>query len=233
MQPGSFVYVVSSSKEDHFAEMAAISMASLRMTNPGSSIVAVIDKECSQSPGLVEIHRIADKIIEQGAPFSDALTRSRYLKVNLRSYLAGDYIYLDSDTMILRSLADAWNTEGDIAAVSDLSDVFGQPYPFTEEPHYDYDALGWVRQARPYINTGVFLVRDKGVALTFYEHYAAHWETFRKTIGAPNDQPAFNYALLTSGVRFSLLPQTYNAQITMNMLAGRKARVVHILLRTL
>ena len=55
------------------------------------------------------------------APYDSSLVRSRYLKVNLIKIISESFVYLDSDTLILKLLDSIWDDRVDIAASVDLT----------------------------------------------------------------------------------------------------------------
>ena len=53
------------------------------------------------------------------------------------------------------------------------------------------------------------------------------WLEFKRVMGKPNDQLAFNYAVDAAEARLTILPCSYNAQIAMNVMTLRGAISVH------
>jgi hypothetical protein len=121
-KPGQYVYVVCSTNTDHFAEMAAVSIASLRIASPNARITVLTDQETStiDSPGVSVIRSMADDLSIVDCPGDSSLLRSRFLKCTMRSLIRGPFIFLDSDTLILRSPDTIWSIDCDVAASPDL-----------------------------------------------------------------------------------------------------------------
>ena len=120
---GQYVYVICSAGSDYFAEIAAISIATLRIVEPTSRIVVLTDRPTSQlrSAAISIIRNAADffKIVD--CPGDSAIYRSRYLKTSVRELVAGRCVYLDSDTIVMKSPACIWKLDCDVAACPDLA----------------------------------------------------------------------------------------------------------------
>ena len=96
-------------------------------------------------------------------PFEDCWSnheRSRLLKTNLRNIVEGDFLFIDTDTVIVGSLSDIDDCEYNIACVPD------KHVPISQHSHranIDNGAriLGWhVDDDLKYYNSGVVFVRD-------------------------------------------------------------------------
>jgi hypothetical protein len=144
----------------------------------------------------------------------------------MRSLVAGRFLYLDSDTIIMRSLDAIWKIDCDIAASPNLG-VHGKPYFCSEESPDACAALGWDLGSRRYLNAGVIYFADNEAARAVAEQYRLSWLEFQRVVGKPSDQLAFNRAVSIVDPRLVILPYSYNAQITMNAMALRGAIVVH------
>ena len=224
----NFVYVICASPADHFAEMAAVSMASLRLVHPNASIVAVMDDAtfAGDTPGISAIRDVAQCVVPETNGFGTPLLKSRYLKTNLRRIIEGDFVFLDSDTIILRPLNAIWETAADIAAAPDL-DEEGRPYSMTEVQRELFTQLDWAPFRGHFLNAGVFLMRDNDATRSLADALAQDWRHFVETTGKPNDQLAFNHVLFRTA-RSTMLPTRFNAQIRMNPLVARGAHIAHI-----
>ena len=233
---GSYAYVVSASNADHFAEMAAISMASLRCCERSARIVVVLDASSAQTPGIDAINGLADEIIRVPLTHPNSIYRSRLLKNTLRTTIAGDFLYLDSDTFVLRSPSSIWQVDADVAAAPDAGDT-GRPYTLTPEQKGEFLRLGWPTYRGLYLNSGVIMMRDNPVVRSFVNRLDKDWHHFSAELNRYNDQPAFNYAARMSEIcrdpsvgslRLQVLPTIWNAQVSMNEALGRRAKIVHL-----
>lgn len=237
-QPGSYVYVISATHADHFAEMAAVSMASLRILEPKSIITAVIEGSSDYNNGIIAIEKLSTRVIRIDTGLNDRIYQSRLLKVNLRNIIEGDFLYIDSDAFVLKPLNEIWSIQADIAAAPDIS-TQGQSYSTHDTPWTNVEGLNWSPYDSTYLNSGVFLLRDKPICYEFAQAWHAGWLEFCNVVGKGNDQPSFNNALnnirrkndrsgKALGVSFRVLPQIWNAQITMSERLGRNAKIAHV-----
>lgn len=226
-----FVYATSCSHGDLFGEMAAISMASLRVTNPDSHISLVVDAASSLTPGLRAAKDHADKVFELESKFDTQVLRSRDLKTSLRNVISGDFVYLDSDTFILRNVSSLFSVDADIASARDHEEKKASP---SQRPIWrDAESLGWHFESDTYQNSGVVLMRDNARVVEFAKILRKNWEIFLERIGRPNDQPAFNATLMLSStslpdLRHKSLASKYNAQVTGQPLHAIGAAIVHM-----
>jgi lipopolysaccharide biosynthesis glycosyltransferase len=224
---GEYVYVVCSEGNDFFAEMAAVSLSSLRMVSPFASVTVLIDKQtASINSSAVSALRSSSSFKIIDCPGSDALARSRYLKTHLRKFVNGRFIFLDSDTIVLRSPDPIWEMDCDVAAVPDLS-LSGKPLSSSEALPELFAKLEWTLRPGPYLNSGVIYFSDSAAAYEMGEVFCSAWFVFQKTTGKMNDQPAFNFAVSKVNPKLTVLPLSYNAQISMNAMTNRDAIIIH------
>jgi hypothetical protein len=228
VKPGKYVYVVCSTQDDHFAEIAAVSILSLRLASAHARVTVLTDRATASldSPGVAALHNAADDFIAVDCPGSNAIARSRFLKTSMRSLLSGPFLYLDSDTIIMKSPDAVWNIAADIAASPNLG-VNGKPYLCADETPETCALLGWRLGSRRYLNAGVIYFADNNAARAVGEQYHSSWLEFQRVVGKPNDQLAFNHAVDLAQPRLVILPCSFNAQITMNPMALRGAVIVH------
>ena len=227
-KPGSYVYVVCSAGNDYFAEMTAVSLVSLRMVSPHARIEIITDRETStiESPGMSLLRAAADYFTIVDCPGQSSIARSRFLKSSMRRLTKGPIVYLDADTIIMRPPDAIWGINGDVAASPNLAPG-GKSYLCSNESPDTCAALGWTLGSRRYLNAGVIYFADTAAARAVGEQYHSSWLEFQRVTGKLNDQLAFNYAIDVAEPRVAVLPGSYNAQITMNVMALRGAKIVH------
>lgn len=226
----NYVYVVSSSPEDFFAEMAAISMKSLRLSNSDINIIVVCDKQTidSQAPGVRLIKELSNQIIAVDAPYDSSLVRSRYLKVNLIKIISESFVYLDSDTLILKSLNSIWDDRVDIAASVDLTPKDKKNNTYSPGMEEAYKIMGWNFPPKRYLNSGVILINDTQNTRQLGNTLATSWTEQYKKTGKVNDQYVFNHLINSLDIKVKLLPICYNAQFIIDPLVAKNAAVVHV-----
>jgi hypothetical protein len=225
---GCYVYVLSSSGDDYFPEITAVSIASLRLLCPDARIAVISDRQTSavNSPGLAAIRPVVDDFLVVDTPNQNPFVRSRFLKASIRSLVPGQLLYLDSDTVIMRSPAAIWRVDADVAAAPDLSTV-GKPFPASDAQEGATPKLGWKLSQQPHLNAGVIYFADTKASCAVGEQFHKSWLEYCRVTGNHHDQLSFNHAIHAVEARLSILPSIYNAQISMNVLALRGAVIVH------
>ena len=121
------VYVLVSSEKDSYLEQAYVSMFSAKYYMPDVSITLVVDKPTNESffGTRKEEVKYADNILVVDMPEdTDAKKRSRLIKTSLRERIKGDYLFVDTDTIVVKPLYDILKTDADIAACYDLHATF-------------------------------------------------------------------------------------------------------------
>jgi hypothetical protein len=226
---GKFVYVLSSSQSDYFAEMTAVSLASLRLTNPTAKATLIIDSESKKNKYNAISHLLDnfDELIDVEIDHNDQIYFSRYMKVNSRKFISGDFLYIDSDAIVLRDLSSIWSSSHDVRGALDMSSA-NVSTDIPESQVENYRRMKWDKRDISYINCGVFYMKDNIRTHELQKKWFDEWARFSKVIGKFNDQPSFNYSLEQSDVSFSYLPQLWNAQIVSNPLDARDAKIAHI-----
>jgi hypothetical protein len=227
-EPGQYVYVVCSTGNDYFVEIAAVSIATLRMASSGARISVLTDRQTSliDSPAMTAIRTAADNLTNIDCPGDTSVVRSRFIKSNVRRLVSGRFVYLDSDTIIMKSPDRIWSIDCDVGASPDLAPN-GKSILCASVSPEKCAALGWTLGSRPYLNAGVIYFADTEAGHLVGEQYRSSWLDFLRLIKQPNDQLAFNHAANFAGARLAILPSSYNAQISMNVMALRGAMIVH------
>jgi lipopolysaccharide biosynthesis glycosyltransferase len=225
---GRYVYVLCSSDDDFFAEVAAISIASLRLSDPTAQIAVLVDRQTSttNSRGLAAIRPMIDEFLAFDCPGQNSFARSRFLKSSMRGLLAGRFFYLDSDTIVMRSPTAIWDVDADVAASPDLSPG-GHPYEGIDAQVELRKTLGWDLSSQFYLNAGAIYFADREASFAVGKQFQKSWSDYSQITGSYSDQLAFNHAIHATEARLLVLPGAYNAQISMNASALRGAVIVH------
>lgn len=225
------VYVLTFNESNWYFEQALISACSARMHNPDAEIVIVTDNE---SEDLIKeegwrrvLFKYVNAVLGVSVPNElNRMQRSRWLKTNLRSLVEGDYLFIDTDTVVCQSLEDIDNIEGDICAVRDLHCTALESrsgYMFQKFSQAKYP----ITKDFIYFNSGVMLVRDKERVHSFYQDWHRLW-TDCLDKGVYIDQVALRMADEMHCNLICELPGQWNCQIEgrfLNYLS--KARILH------
>ncbi len=222
------VYVVTSSGRDIYSAMTRVSIASLRLTNPHIKVTVVCDAETDRAmragkdPLLDEV----DEWIAFETPPGPPAFRNRFLKTSLRQRITGQFLFLDSDTVIRDDISPVFRMPGDIAAAPNGSRFFSQDQ-FEGVDREIVVEMGWSVDQVVYWNGGVLLVSESTGANLFYRKWHEKWQQSFQQLQEYRDQSAMNAALFETGVVNGRLPSGYNAQIMYSPLFGAEAPIWH------
>ncbi|MCH5240195.1 MAG: hypothetical protein J1F38_08220 [Muribaculaceae bacterium] len=233
----TIVYVIISDLRDYIVEQALISMHSLRMYNPDVHISAVMDNETHSglkgSRALIKSY-IDNLII---SPIPEGLNntqKSRFLKTSLREIVTGDFLYLDTDTIIVDNISELQDLPFDVAAVANM-----HRYDWnTENPHpMTIDYLKVVPKERKselkfttYFNGGVILAKDTPSAHSFFRKWNELWIKDSKEFGFYKDQISMWQANFLLGNIVKELDHAYNCQMVYPVFALKyfdNAKILH------
>ena len=160
-------------------------------------------------------YKLSYQIVAVDAPYDSSLVRSRYLKVNLIKIISESFVYLDSDTLILKLLDSIWDDRVDIAASVDLTPKDAKNNTYSPAMEEAYKIMGWQFPPKRYLNSGVILVNDTQNSRQLGNELATSWAEQYKKTGKVNDQYVFNHSINSMDIKVKLLPIYYNAQFIM------------------
>jgi len=222
------VYVLVCSREDHYYEQFLLSLCSLRAHNPDLPVEVVTDP-VSHAYLTEKSESLLDGVVFTVAetPGGDgSLYKSRYLKTSLLPIVKGDFLFLDTDTLVCEPIDDVDLIEADIAAAISMN---GQRRILNDRKR-DFLASGGFGSFSkgPYYNSGVLLVRDTEVSRSLFDSWHKGW---LKSIvsGVPFDQPALFAADYEKGFIIKELAPVWNCLVTKD--AGlhyfKRAKIIH------
>ncbi len=228
MKP-AVVYVLADGAAGLYSRMAVMSVYSLRRYHPDIPVWLVMDPET-----FGRLERLGSALIDMATPVVEKVPvqfyvteRSRYLKTRMRSIVQGDFLYIDTDTIICAPLDGIDRVDADLAAVADANSPLGLWYPDTIAKCEKAGFAGL--KGKPYYNGGVLFVRDTASTHRFFEEWHRLWLQSRQR-GILLDQPALCQAGVNLGCPVHEVNGTWNCQIG-NSPAGlyyyRKARILH------
>lgn len=179
MQEIQILYVVTFDDSNYCFEQAILSMCSLRMHNPQAIIRLVTDPDSASlitgwRKNVLDEYHCVVSVVEVPERFNK-LERSRFLKTNLRLLIEGDFLFIDTDTIICRPLDDVKKAEGDICAVLDSHLLLDENLSFRTE-NFRFKKAGIdTRNDHEYFNSGVMWVRDTPAVRDFYRCWSRLW----------------------------------------------------------
>ena len=174
----NILYVLVSNEKDIFWEQTFISIHSLLRTNGSVNISILMDDKTRQSlKGKREdlLKLITEPIVVELEESLSNKEKSRILKTNMRNYVEGDFLFIDSDTIILDDLSEIDMCEYDLAAVYERNRKFKEDHGrinHIETTRRLGDALN---DNDEYFNSGVMLVKDTPTNRSFFKSWNDRW----------------------------------------------------------
>lgn len=225
------VYVLVSTERDIYLEQAYISMLSLRHHDPNAHIVLVVDTQTHNS--LVGQRKkkaqLVDELVKVDLPNNlTAQQRSRMLKTSVRNLIEGDFLFIDCDTIITKSLEEIDNCKYDIAACQDSHSSFDKN-PYRNMCLAHGKILGWpIEKELVYFNSGVIYVKDNQKTRNFYHKWNDIWQEGSHK-GVNMDQPSFAKTNYLMGHCVQILDDVWNCELKHGIKFLKDAKIVHYL----
>lgn len=200
-------YVLTSSGADPFLEQFYMSVMSLRHHgNAHTKVVLVTDRltyeSCGNGPRKAMLEAADEIIVVDLDETLSGKVRSRLLKTQLRKFVKGDYLYIDTDTLI------ATNIEKEIESLQaiDLGAVDDQNTPWLQFPEavrtYTYNRTKGIfpmEEITESFNGGAMWVKDNDSAHRFYKMWHNLYLEGEKQ-GCSFDQPSLETTQLKLGL---------------------------------
>lgn len=212
------VYVLVCGEKDIYLSQAAISAFSARRHNPDAQILLVVDYKTS---GLISrkenLTKDFNDVVVVNVPEElSKIQKSRYLKTTLRHHIKGDYLFIDTDTIIVDSLSEIDYTNGPIAAVLDRH-VKIEDNSMRKWIENDLKKVGLtVEDTRQmYFNSGVMFVKDVPESYSFYDRWYTYWNEARQH-GNNVDQPPLAKVNKDFNFMIQELDGSWNCQMVEN-----------------
>lgn len=213
------VYTLISNKGDLYLEQLWLSVYSLRLHNKDVHVTVVMDDKTSET--LVGYRAkvmdlIDEKIVITPPKDFDNRFRSRYIKIQLRQFVTGDYLFVDTDTIITGPLDEIDQyIDGGVETAMAL-DGHRKISPYHRPDRLRLKTLGLDKQVRNgenYYNTGVILMKDCEVNHEISKKWYQNWQ-YEITKGIHYDQVALFMTLENNNFKIVELPGEWNCQVT-------------------
>lgn len=224
------VYIVTSTPEDIYLEQTLLSVFSLKRVMPSAFVELVVDENTNSS--LVgkrsEIFKYVNKINVVTVPsiYSKAQV-SRFIKTNVRKYIDGDFLFIDSDTIITARLDEIDDFGSDIGMVRDIHVPLKRNIDKSQVLKR-LIRVGWNGDEEiDYFNSGVIFARESPKAHDFFQAWHDKWkETNRK--GFHYDQPSLAVVNAEQSSKIKELDGIWNCQIMNGGLPYlHRAKIIH------
>ena len=225
------LYVLVSTNDDIFAEQTYLSLLSLKRHNDSCSVSLLVDNKTAKSlkSRKFDLMSLVDEpiIVDMPEEMSNKY-KSRVLKTSMRNYVEGDFLYIDSDTIILSDLSEIDKEQSDMAAVYEYN------RPFCENTNKKtlaeiYERIGHdINRIKDYFNSGVIYVKDNSQTRLFFNDWFSEWENETK-LGIFFDQPSLGICNARRGNYISALDGSWNCQGRYCLNYSRSAKIYHYL----
>ena len=167
------VYVLTCAPKATYIEQALISIWSARYHNPDAHIVLLVDDKTNEllvGKRAEVLEYISECKVVVAPSEYNVMQVSRWLKTNVRSFIDGDFLFIDCDTIITQSLSEIDDLDCEIGAVLDTHRPMCKLRPqeqrnimlFAEKCGWDFNGLEYYR------SSGVLFVRDTRATHKFY-----------------------------------------------------------------
>lgn len=227
------VYVVASKESDIYFEQAVVSAWSCRNYNQDCEIVLVCDQDTEESirqNGNRQKHcDLFDKILVQRFEEKQTMKeRSRWMKTALREIVEGDFLYIDTDTIVCQDLSFVDNYTFNVGFVldinADLQDTKLNAHIYDRVNRlYGFDYSSELN----YYNSGVSFVKDTEPAHRLFSHWHELWKEHRYEKDGMFDQGALNVANAKLGYVVTEMSGDMNCQVTLSIQYLHTASIVH------
>lgn len=226
--PSNYTYILNGTDEKsphHY--MAAISAHLLRMVDRDATITFLADSDCYQflksirSPAL----DVCDFLQDISTPKQSVVERNRFIKTQLPQLLGTNSVYLDNDTLPIKSPRQLFSFQEDFGAVPDPCECLpGKGVPESVSPYFE--KFEWSYPRKFYLNGGVFFFRATEAANDLFQEWHRRWKQ-SCLAGCKMDQPSLNSLWSDTKARIKILPRCWNAMVEADEGLARNARIYH------
>lgn len=228
------VYVLVANEKNLYLEEMWVSIFSLRRQHPEATVKVLVDMETkeylSRFPQLTSM--IDETVVVQTPAGYNAKQRSRQIKTTIRNVIDGDYLFIDTDTVICKPL------DGIVEDIRELKDFKG--IAAVREGHVTmkdtlFPPTGTVKRIfdidislSPLMtNSGVMFVADIPFTHEFYKRWNENWKRSCFEKGNSQDQPSLYATDCQYGYVIRELSGIYNAQVAMSLKYYADAVILH------
>lgn len=232
MMKTKIVYVVVSLDSDIYMEQAIVSAWSARYYNPDCQIEMVCCQDTFKTldSGIRARYKsLFNKIhIREFKPEQGMMERSRWMKTTLREIIEGDFLYLDSDTVVCADLSCVDGFNFDLGMVLDQNSEFDE-FLYRDvviartKRLFDVDISNESR----YFNSGVAFVKDCDSTREFYRSWHSFWKFGISKRDGLKDQAALSISNLKHDHLITEISGNFNCQVMTSIQYLHTAKVMH------
>jgi len=220
--------VLASDRWDDYGAMGCISAATLRRQHPDVDITFLIDGDTAAAlgPRRSTLARFADRILEVADVHGSARERSRILKTTMRRHVSGRFVFLDLDTLIVRSIDKLFTSSKPFAIALDY-----ETGAVDERDRTIYEGMDKAHYPDRAFNSGVMVIDDTPDVRALFDEWHRRWRISRD-LGKLDDQQSLNSTLAATAFPVSVLAPAYNSMILYFPHRFRTCRIAHFLAAT-
>lgn len=219
--PMRFAYILVAPDNNRYSAMARISVASVRLTNPGATIHLLTDNASAKAmrvrsdPLLKEV----DLVEEVPVPDTSVAVRSRHIKTQLGRLIPSPFVFLDVDTVVREALVlpPDISAEWAVAGCRNLSRV-ALSEQICQKDISLWKAMGWPLPTGNYLNSGVLFFRETSSSQRLAEAWHSLWFDQLCRTHAHTDQQSLHEVLRRQPQLVHFLPDCYNAQVVIRII---------------
>jgi hypothetical protein len=206
-------YALTSDGRDTHADMALVSMLSARLTNPGVRLRVLADADSAEAlrASRHRVLEVCDELRAVATPDGSPVFKNRWIKTQAAEFVDEACLLLDCDTIVSRSLAEAWPRITDLGAVANHNAPDLQHQVWREDLEF-LRRMSWPANFSFYANGGALFFRPTPAVREFFRHWHQLWRQGAAESGRLRDQPALSTALHQSRVQATELPPSFNCQ---------------------
>jgi hypothetical protein len=228
------VYVVVSNDNDIYLEQTLLSIYSVKFYNPDAEIILLVDNftnDTIKGKRAKILDYISSKVVVEIKGKYTNQQRSRIIKTSVREYIEGDFLFIDSDTIITSSLAEVDFLNCDIGAVNDCHVSLKQNPRQYDNLAKKVKKMKWeidINKESNYFNSGVLYVKDNLKSKQFYKDWNKYWyKGMYKGINL--DQPALAMSNVLNNHIINELSGVWNCQLRRGLKYLEHSKIIHYL----
>lgn len=214
-------------------EQAIVSAWSLRYYTPNAHIVLVCDQDSRQlleSGWRKEYLALFDdiKVCTYEANQS-MMERSRQMKTTLRRIIEGNFLYLDTDTIVCRDLSFVDDIAFELGFVYDNNCTFDKflirhGIIANMQKFFGMDVSNEIE----FFNGGIFLAKDTELVRGFFDRWHENWLFVKDKFGSMKDQPPLMKTNIELGRVITPMDGCLNCQLVASIAHLHNVAIMHI-----
>lgn len=212
----SVCYVLIDNDMLRYFNELLISLSSLRQKGFQGPVKILTDERTAkeiEKQNCQELTELSAELVVIDIPDKYNQTeRSRFIKTSMREYVKGDFLFIDTDTIIAEKLPDVVS-DYDIAMVRDMHGTMIETEnvdgyrSFFEKCHYSFDASAIM------FNSGVIWCKDTAFSHDFFRRWHDEWR-YTQSCGVVRDQVSLCKLSNEFAGAIGELADRYNVQVS-------------------